>query len=94
MTACISTIYIKSYTELLWSTRPGAVCDKKQKEEKDVTNRTCVVCVENNTNYHDRLDQVSVVIKTRLENYVTDHIDVVYAKKKIYVMANWTRHGV
>lgn len=66
----------------MWSTRPGAVYEKKKKE-KDVTNRTCVVYVENNTNYHDWLDQVLIIIKTRLENDVTGHIDVVYAKNKI-----------
>ena len=33
-------------------------------------------------NCHDRLYQVSIVLKTRLENYVTDHVDVVYAKNK------------
>lgn len=61
-----------------------------------MTNRTCVVCVKNNTNYHDRLDQVSIVIKTRLQNYVTYHIDVLCAKKKKKrsIVANWTKHGV
>lgn len=34
-------------------------------------------------NYHDQSDRVSTVTKTRLENDVTNHIDVVYTKNDI-----------
>lgn len=33
-------------------------------------------------NCHDQSDWVSIVIKTRLENDVTDHIDVVYSENE------------
>lgn len=34
-------------------------------------------------NYHDQSNRVSTVTKTRLENDVTNHIDVVYTKNDI-----------
>ena len=34
-------------------------------------------------NCHNRSDRVLIVLKTRLENYVTHRIDVVYAENKI-----------
>ena len=33
--------------------------------------------------YHDQLDWVWFLMKTRLDNYMTDHIGLVYAKNDI-----------
>ena len=33
-------------------------------------------------NYRDRSNQVPTMMKTRYENYVTDHIDAIYAENE------------
>ena len=44
----IGTVYVKSDTELSWSTGSSLVCDEK-KEDKDVIDCTSTVDIENDT---------------------------------------------
>lgn len=52
------------------------------RQENNVTNCTSVVYIFMMLNYHDQLDQVSTLKKTRHDSCVTDHINVVYAKNE------------
>ena len=47
-----------------------------------MTNHTCALHVKNNTNYCNRSDWVSIVMKTRNDYDMTDHIVLVYSKAK------------
>ena len=46
-------------------------------------------------NYHDRLDRVLTLTKTKYENYASDRIDVVYTEKWNWsVVIDQTKYGL
>lgn len=54
----------------------------KTKHDNDVTDCTSVVYVENHMELRGGSDRVLTKMKTRLENWTTEHTDAVYAKNE------------
>ena len=64
MTDHTNRVYVKNETKLLWPIGLVAICDATR-QDNDFTDRTGAVMQKMILNYHDQIDRVSTMTKTR-----------------------------